>query len=91
MTDDLPSGLPDVRVDPVSVDRDLCIGTGDCARLAPLAFRVSDLDFISEVLPGALATDPGLLREAAAACPVEAILLSIRSAGSPGDAEGLRP
>lgn len=60
---------------PVSVDRDLCIGTGDCARLAPLAFRVSDRDFISEVLPGAAATDPALLREAAAACPVEAILL----------------
>ena len=61
---------------PVSVDRDLCIGTGDCARLAPLAFRVNDRDFVSEVLPGAAATDPALLREAAAACPVEAILLS---------------
>jgi ferredoxin len=60
---------------PVSVDRDLCIGTGDCARLAPLAFRVSDRDFVSEVLPGSAATDPALLREAAAACPVEAILL----------------
>ncbi|HEX9551288.1 MAG TPA: ferredoxin [Candidatus Limnocylindrales bacterium] len=60
---------------PVGVDRDLCIGTGDCARLAPLAFRVSDRDFISEVLPGAAATDPTLLREAAAACPVEAIVL----------------
>jgi ferredoxin len=81
---------PAVYVDAVSVDRDLCIGTGDCANLAPLAFRVSDRDFISEVLPGALTTDPALLREAAAACPVEAILLSIRSPGAPGDAEGLR-
>jgi ferredoxin len=75
----------------VAVDRDLCIGTGECARLAPLAFRVSDRDFISEVLPGALTTDLALLRDAAEACPVEAILLSIGSAGSPGDAEGLRP
>jgi ferredoxin len=82
---------PAVMVDAVSVDRDLCIGTGDCARLAPMAFRVGDRDFISELLPGALTTDPALLREAAAACPVEAILLSIREPAAHDGAVGMRP
>jgi len=73
---------------PVAVDRDLCIGTGDCARLAPSAFRVSERDFISEVLPGAATTDAALLREAAATCPVEAIVLlsEVRGADGPGAA-----
>jgi ferredoxin len=71
---------------PVAVNRDLCIGTGDCARLAPLAFRVSDTDFISAVLPGAAITDPALLHEAAETCPVEAILLSF-----PAEASVMRP
>jgi ferredoxin len=75
----------------VSIDRDLCIGTGDCARLAPLAFRVSDRDFISEVLPGAMTTDPALLQEAATACPVEAVVLAIREPAGVRPAAGTRP
>ena len=58
---------------PVTIDRDACVGTGDCARLAPDAFRVRDDLLIAEVLAGAAQTDPGLLREAAGACPMQAI------------------
>lgn len=73
--------VPDPGLPILAIDRDLCIGTGDCARIAPEAFRVSDVDFISEVLPGAATTDPARLREAAAACPVEAVLLTWPDAG----------
>lgn len=74
MTDSVPGSR-------VMVDRDACVGTGDCARLAPLAFRVSERDFISVVLPGAATTDLALLREAAAACPMEAIHVTVDDGG----------
>ena len=58
---------------PVVVDPDVCVGTGDCARLAPDAFRVRDDLLIAEVLAGAARTAPQLLRDAAEACPMQAI------------------
>lgn len=61
----------------VTVDRDVCVGTGDCARLAPGAFRIREEDLVAEVLPGAGLTDLVLLRDAEAACPMLAIRVTL--------------
>jgi len=60
--------LPRVRVDP-----ELCIGTGDCWRLAPDAFRLDEERGVSVPQPGAETTDRELLSEAAFNCPTRAI------------------
>jgi len=57
----------------VTVDPDLCIGTGDCARLAPGAFRIDKTRGVSVPLAGAATTDRDLLAEAAFNCPTRAI------------------
>jgi ferredoxin len=57
----------------VTVDPELCIGSGDCQRLAPSAFRVNDDTTVSEPLPGAASTDVDLLLRAATNCPTQAI------------------
>jgi ferredoxin len=57
----------------VTVDPDLCIGSGDCQRLAPAAFRVDDERNVSDVQPGAETTDVALLLRAAMNCPTQAI------------------
>jgi ferredoxin len=59
----------------VSVDPDLCIGSGDCARLAPSAFRVNDDLGVSVPLEEAATTDVALLIRAAMNCPTQAIRL----------------
>jgi ferredoxin len=59
----------------VTVDPDLCIGSGDCVRLLPLAFRIDDTTGVSVPLPGAGDADPELLRQAAYACPTQSIRL----------------
>ncbi|MEV7343535.1 ferredoxin [Streptomyces sp. NPDC093544] len=60
----------------ISIDKDVCIGAGQCALAAPGVFTQDD-DGISELLPGRenAAGDP-MLREAARACPVGAITVS---------------
>ncbi|MFI9648162.1 ferredoxin [Streptomyces sp. NPDC052040] len=60
----------------ISIDRDVCIGAGQCALTAPGVFTQDD-DGFSELLPGKEdgAGDP-LVREAARACPVSAITIS---------------
>jgi ferredoxin len=55
----------------VDVDRDLCIGSGTCVRLAPGVFALDDEE-ISVVL-NPEAADISKLRLAAEACPTEAI------------------
>ena len=55
----------------VDVDRDLCIGSGSCVRLAPGVFAL-DEDEVSVVL-NPDAADISKLRLAAEACPTEAI------------------
>lgn len=62
----------------ISIDRDVCIGAGQCALTAPGVFTQDD-DGYSEVLPGKEdgGGDP-LVREAARACPVSAITISER-------------
>ncbi|MFJ9407961.1 ferredoxin [Streptomyces sp. NPDC101393] len=57
----------------ITIEKDLCIGAGQCALTAPRVFTQDD-DGFSALLPGREdgAGDP-LLREAARACPVSAI------------------
>ncbi|AWN30783.1 ferredoxin [Streptomyces libani] len=57
----------------IAIDTDRCIGAGQCALTAPGVFTQDD-DGFSALLPGREdgAGDP-LVREAARACPVQAI------------------
>jgi len=57
----------------VRVDPDLCIGTGDCVRLAPDAFRIDEARGVSVPQPGAGTAERALLEEAAFNCPTRAI------------------
>jgi ferredoxin len=57
----------------VSVDPEVCAASGDCARIAPLAFRVDDDLGVSVPLPDAGRVDVKLLLEAARQCPTNAI------------------
>ncbi|MEV7402132.1 ferredoxin [Streptomyces sp. NPDC091267] len=60
----------------IDIDRDVCIGAGQCALAAPKVFTQDD-DGLSELLPesGAARTGP-MVGEAARACPVQAISIS---------------
>ena len=57
----------------VRVDPELCVGTGDCWRLAPTAFAEDKTRNVSAVQPGAVDVDRDLLDEAAFNCPTRAI------------------
>jgi ferredoxin len=57
----------------VSVDPDLCVGSGDCARIAPTAFEVDEELGLARALEGAATTDRSKLDEAARQCPTGAI------------------
>ncbi|MER7762780.1 ferredoxin [Streptomyces sp. NPDC097619] len=58
----------------IAIDRDRCIGAGQCALTAPAVFT-QDHDGLSILRPDAEIRTGGhpLLREAARACPVAAI------------------
>ncbi|WP_307082709.1 ferredoxin [Streptomyces canus] len=60
----------------IDIDKDACIGAGQCALAAPGVFTQDD-DGFSTLLPGREAGggDP-MVREAARACPVAAITVS---------------
>ena len=60
----------------IDIDKDVCIGAGQCALTAPGVFSQDD-DGFSTLLPGKEdgGGDP-LVREAARACPVAAITVS---------------
>ncbi|GGQ12448.1 ferredoxin [Streptomyces mutabilis] len=63
----------------IDIDKDSCMGAGQCALTAPDVFAQDD-DGYSTVLPGR--EDGGgsaLVREAARACPVGAISVSERA------------
>lgn len=64
---------------PVSVDQDRCVGSGDCAYVAPTAFEVDDGAGLARVLPGAIDTDRKLLERAEHSCPTRAIRLTGRA------------
>ncbi|WP_030756774.1 ferredoxin [Streptomyces griseus] len=61
----------------VSIDTGVCIGAGQCALLSPDVFTQDD-DGFGTVLPGRETEDGTLVREAARACPVQAITLGER-------------
>jgi ferredoxin len=62
----------DVEVQ-VSVDPDLCIGSGDCVNLVPEAFRLDEAQGVSVVLDEARDVEPARLVAAARGCPTQAI------------------
>jgi ferredoxin len=55
----------------VEIDRDLCIGSGTCVRLAPAVFALDDEEIAMVLDPEAVAVSK--LQLAADACPTEAI------------------
>lgn len=57
----------------VRVDPELCIGTGECVRIAPAAFHIDETRGVSVPQPGAATIDIALLEEAAVSCPTRAI------------------
>jgi ferredoxin len=57
----------------VSVDPDLCIGSGECVRIVPAAFALDDDEGVSHPTPLAGESDLALLLEAARSCPTQAI------------------
>ncbi len=57
----------------VSIDPELCIGSGDCVRLLPAAFQLDDDSSVSHPTPAAPTSDLELLLAAARSCPTQAI------------------
>src|SRR5919204_6203509 len=57
----------------VEVDRDVCIGSGDCARLARTAFALDDEDKAYVLDPESV--DAETLRQAERSCPSGAITI----------------
>lgn len=57
----------------ITIDEDLCVGTGDCARIAPQAFEVTTDADMAVVLADAASTPLELLQKAAYNCPTGAI------------------
>lgn len=57
----------------VTVDADLCIGSGECARLVPAAFRIDETLGVSVPQAGAATADVESLLQAAQSCPTQAI------------------
>jgi ferredoxin len=54
------------------IDRDLCVGFGDCIQVAPEAFEL-DGDGVAVVIEGAEGVERERLLEACRACPVDAL------------------
>jgi ferredoxin len=57
----------------VTIDPELCIGSGDCVRVLPDAFELRDDLGVSVPRPAAADTDPERLVGAAVGCPTQAI------------------
>jgi len=60
----------------VEVDPDLCVGTGECLRIASLAFALDDHEHVARVLPTFGEHSLRDLEDAAAACPTQAICIT---------------
>lgn len=61
-----------------TVDPELCIGSGDCVRIAPGAFAIDESSGVSTPQPGVADTPIEILLRAAETCPMNAI--EVRSA-----------
>lgn len=59
----------------VVIDRRRCIGAGSCIILAPSAFQWRQGEFVKPELLDPSTVDEDVLREVAAACPTQAIVL----------------
>jgi ferredoxin len=59
----------------VIIDRRRCIGAGTCIVLAPSAFQWRHGDFLKPELLDETSVADDVLREVAAACPTQAIVL----------------
>ncbi|MEW2488394.1 ferredoxin [Streptomyces sp. NPDC048411] len=59
----------------ISIDTDVCIGAGQCVLAAPKVFTQDD-DGFSKLLPDHEDAAHPLVREAARACPVQAITIT---------------
>lgn len=70
----------------VVIDRRRCIGAGTCIALAPSAFQWRKGDFLKPELLDPSTVDEDVLREVAAACPTQAIVLEdVFDSVGPGD------
>ncbi len=56
----------------VSIDRDGCIGCGQCTEICPAVFRMAE-DGLAEVYAVPAAAEEDAVREAADSCPVTVI------------------
>ena len=74
----MPELSPQNRIE-ITVDRALCIGSGDCVDTAPDVFQLDDEDKAIVVDPDGASVDDVI--EAARNCPVSAIFV----AGEDGD------
>jgi ferredoxin len=57
----------------ISVDPDLCVGSGDCVRLSPRAFQIDEPRGVSVAQADAPDEPLELILEAAIGCPTQAI------------------
>jgi len=57
----------------VRIDRDLCIGVGNCAAYAPTVFQIDEENKAVVLDPSSI--DDNTLLEAAESCPVSAIII----------------
>ena len=57
----------------VRVDRELCIGVGNCVAIAPTVFELDDENKAVVADPGSV--DKQTLMEAAESCPQDAIII----------------
>lgn len=77
----MSDGSPEMRVE---VDRETCVGSGNCVHFAPAVFDQDDRDGLVVVL--AESPEPALraaTRTAALNCPVGAISVDRSNSGSP--------
>ena len=58
-----------------TVDREECIGDGSCENIAPRYFELDDEGLARAVKNPVAEEDEAVVREAAEACPVDAITL----------------
>lgn len=57
----------------VTIDPELCIGSGDCTRVSAAAFAIDEAQGVAVPLPGAETEDEARLLRAALGCPTQAI------------------
>jgi len=67
----------------IEVDKDLCVGSGECVAVAPQAFLLGQDDSTATVLLGAGDVNLDLLIDAEIGCPTGAIRVE-RSTGGDG-------